>query len=90
MSRRIRLGLSALLLIGLLLPGAAAFGQKDKDAPKPPVWTHAFDVKCRKYGEADFTDTTQVVGVEVFRDVNTGAVLYLSEVGAVSGVPGKL
>jgi len=57
--------------------------------PREPVWTHGLDLKCRKFGEAEFSDKTQVFGVEVFRDANTGSVIYICQDGSVSAVPGK-
>ena len=58
-------------------------------SPKEPVWTHGLDLKCRRYGEAEFSPKTRVFGVEVFRDENTNTVLYISEIGAISAVPTK-
>ena len=55
------------LMLALLAfaPVPDALAQKEK--PKEPLWTHAFDLSCRKFGEAEFTDKTQKFGVEVFR-----------------------
>jgi len=53
---------------------------------KDPKWTHGVNFSCRKTGEKEFSATTQVFGVEVFRDENVGVVLYLSETGSLSGV----
>jgi hypothetical protein len=68
-------------------------GGKDLKAPtarpREPVWQHGLDLKCRRFGEAEFSAKTQVFGVEVFRDENTGSTLYISEVGSVSAVPAK-
>ena len=90
---------AALLVAGfarlLLLPGALAVvpGGKGLEAPTPkrrdPSWQHGLDLKCRRFGEAEFSDKTQVFGVEVFRDENTGSTLYISQVGAISALPGK-
>jgi hypothetical protein len=57
--------------------------------PREPAWTHGLDLKCRHFGEAEFSDKTQVFGVEVFRDENTGSVVYISQTGSVSAAPGK-
>lgn len=64
-----------------------AFAQK---LPKPiePLWSHAFDLKCRKYGETEFTDKTEKFGVEVFKDANTGYGLYVSQAGSFAAAPG--
>jgi hypothetical protein len=55
-------------------------------APKPPQWTHAFNLKARKSTEPTFTDKTQVFGVEVFRDDNNGNGVYLIETGSIAAV----
>jgi hypothetical protein len=57
--------------------------------PREPRWTHGLTLWCRKTGEHDFTPQTRGFGVEVFRDENTGAILYLSETGAVAAVAMK-
>jgi hypothetical protein len=68
-------------------------GGKDLKAPTPkprqPVFTHGLDLKVRRAGETKFTDDTRVIGVEIFRDVNTGNLIYVTEVGSVSAVPAK-
>jgi hypothetical protein len=56
--------------------------------PKDPLWTHAFDVKCRKFGENDFSDKTQKLAFEVFKDTGTGYGLYISQVGSIAAAPG--
>ncbi len=71
-----------------VLPGDKA-AKAPTPAPKEPVWTHGLDLKCRQFGEAEFSAKTRVFGVEVFRDDNTNSVIYISEVGAVAAVPGK-
>jgi len=57
--------------------------------PREPQWTHGLTLWCRKAGEHDFTPQTRGFGVEIFRDENTGATVYLSETGAVAAVPAK-
>jgi hypothetical protein len=69
--------LPALLLLGLAAIPAQA------QRPKAPQWAYAFDLSCRKFGEAEFTKDTKKFGVEVFRDTNTGLGVYLSQVGAL-------
>src|SRR3974390_1047811 len=75
------------LVLALLAfaPAPDAFAQKEK--PKEPLWTHAFDLSCRKFGESEFTDKTQKFGVEVFKDTNTGSGLYVSQVGSFAAAP---
>ena len=57
---------------------------------KAPDWLHGLDLKCRRGGEKDFTKGTKVYGLEVFRDVNNGNLIYLGETGTLAVVqPGK-
>ncbi|HZZ77286.1 MAG TPA: hypothetical protein VFE62_02140 [Gemmataceae bacterium] len=61
---------------------------KDLKAPTPkakePVWTHGLNVKCRKYGEKEFSDKTRSFGAEVFRDDNVDVILYINELGNIA------
>jgi hypothetical protein len=59
-----------------------------EDPPKRPEWTHAFDLSCRRLGEMEFTEKTRKFGVEVFKDLNTGYGLYLSQAGAWAAAAG--
>jgi len=84
MSRCILPVLGCLLSAGLLLPGTDALAQKGKEAPRPPVWTHAFDLKVRKGGERDWeAKSTRALGFEVFRDQNNDLGVYINETGAL-------
>jgi hypothetical protein len=56
--------------------------------PKPPTWIHGLELKCRKGGEIDFTPTTKKFGIEVFKDENTGNLVYITETGAIAVIPG--
>jgi hypothetical protein len=88
MSRRILTCLPSLLLVGLLLPqGPSALGQ-GKAQPKPPQWTHAFDLKCRNSKQPIFDKDTKTFGMEVFRDDNNGNGVYILETGVLSVVRG--
>lgn len=78
MNRTLRLAGLALALV--LLPLPAALAQK----PKEIVWTHAFDLACRKLGENEFNKDTQRFGVEAFKDTNTGLGIYLSQEGSMA------
>lgn len=51
-----------------------------------PKWVHSFDLSCRKGGVKDWKDAKKF-GVEVYRDRNTGTLLYVSETGAIAAVP---
>jgi hypothetical protein len=85
MSRRARFGI--LTLAALLLGGAAlqlepaALAQQK---PKAPVWTHAFDLKCRNSKQEKFDKDTKAWGFEVFRDENNNLGVYINESGAVA------
>ena len=89
MSRRIPYGLAILLCAGLLLrEGTGALGQGAGAQPKPPQWCEAFDLKVRKYGEAQFSDKTKTFGMEVFRDDNNNDGVYILETGVIGVVRG--
>jgi hypothetical protein len=51
-----------------------------------PRWSHGLNVKCRAFGEKEFSDRTRVTGIEVFRDENVGATIYINEAGKISAV----
>jgi len=71
--------------MGLTLSAVSpALAQK----PKDPLWTHAFDVQCRKFGEPDFSEKTQKFAFEVFKDSNTGYGVYISQVGSLAAAAG--
>jgi hypothetical protein len=56
---------------------------------KEPAWTHGLNVKCRKYGEKEFSDTTRAWGAEVFMDENVNAYLYITEDGNIAAMAAK-
>lgn len=58
-----------------------------QEPPKAPVWTYAFDLSCRKFGEAQFTKDTKKFGLEVFQDANNGFGVYISQIGDISIAP---
>lgn len=57
---------------------------KDVKKPKP---LYGLEAKARKSDEQDFTDKTQKYGIEVFKDENTGTLIYISETGSIAAVP---
>ena len=65
---------------GLVAPTAKA---------KEPLWTHGLNVKCRMYGEKEFTDKTRAFGAEVFRDENVNVTIYINELGNIAAVTAK-
>ncbi len=83
MSRVIRL-----LAIVVMLVGLSAGSVVGQDKPKDLQWTHAFDLACRKFGEAEFSASTQKFGIEALRDLNNGLGLYVTERGGVALAPG--
>lgn len=55
---------------------------------KDPEWQHAMELRVRKVGEKDFTENTKKYSLEVFRDENTGNLIYICETGSLAVVPG--
>ncbi len=51
---------------------------------KEPEWTHGLNVRCRQFGEKDFSDKTRAFGAEVFRDDNVGTAIYVTEQGNIA------
>src|SRR4051794_39891245 len=82
-------GLKALLALtfcaALTLP--ATVSATVQTTPKPPAWSHAFDLKCRKSTEPKF-EKARTFGLEVFRDDNNGNGLYIIETGGLAAVNG--
>ncbi|HZT83239.1 MAG TPA: hypothetical protein VFA26_23620 [Gemmataceae bacterium] len=78
-----RAGLPLLLLSFGLLP--FAYGQDTK----APEWKHGLEFPVRKADENTVTKDTKRYGAEVFIDRNLGNVIYISETGAVSALPGS-
>ena len=56
---------------------------------KEPVWTHGLNVKCRKFGEKEFSDKTRAFGAEVFRDENLDVIIYINELGNIAVLSAK-
>jgi hypothetical protein len=56
---------------------------------KDPEWQHAMELRVRKVGEKDFVkEMTKKYSLEVFRDENTGNLIYICETGSIAVVPG--
>jgi hypothetical protein len=75
------------VVAGLLLPAlytVPVLAQK----PKELLWTHAFDLSCRKLGEAEFTAKTEKFGVEAFKDANNDLGVFLSQAGSLAASAG--
>jgi len=65
---------------GGLAYGAIAAAAKDKG----PVWHHALLLKVRGPNEEAFGKDTKKFGVEVYKDENTGGLVYITEAGLLS------
>ena len=52
------------------------------------TWQHAFTLKARPGGEADFAKAKKY-GVEVFSDRHTGYLVYVNEAGSIAVLPKK-
>src|SRR5439155_12817835 len=60
----------------------------EKDKPgKAPEWLHGLDLSCRKFNEKSFTKDTRKFGVEVYNDLTTGHLIFISETGSIAVVP---
>jgi hypothetical protein len=69
---------------------ATAKGVPDK-APetkdvKKPIPLYGLEAKVRKENELEFTNAPKV-GIEVFKDDNTGTLIYISDTGSIAAVP---
>ena len=88
MSRGVQLALVGVLCFALgwlvAQPFPAAPAQADV---KKPRWQHGLELKVRKGSETTWKDA-RPYGIEVFRDENTGNLVYISETGSIAVVPG--
>ncbi len=57
------------------------------DKVKAPKALYGLTLRTRKADEADFGKDTKSYGIEVFRDENTGGLIYVSETGAIATAP---
>ena len=72
---------------GFITTAPAPDKAPDPDLVKAPKALHGLALRVRKAGEADFGKDTKKIGVEVFRDENTGGLIYISETGSIAAVP---
>ncbi len=56
-------------------------------AGKSPEWLHGLDLRCRKHDEKPFTKDTRKFGVEVYSDIHTGNLIFISETGSIGVAP---
>ena len=87
MSHTVRLSLLVVPFVAIILLTPMVDAQEKK--LKELLWSHAFDLACRKFGEKDITKDTKRWGLEAFRDNNTGGGIgfYISEVGCINIAP---
>jgi hypothetical protein len=81
-------------LIYLAETGSLAVVAGQRDLPvqggkvRQAVLTHRLDLPYRKANQKDFD--ARAFGVAAFTDANTACILYVSEKGAVTAVPGRI
>jgi hypothetical protein len=56
---------------------------------KAPEWLHGLDLSCRKHNEKSFTKDTRKFGVEVFHDVTSHNLIFISETGSIAVTPAR-
>jgi hypothetical protein len=58
-----------------------------KGKGKAPDWLHGLDLSCRRHDEKSFTKDTRKFGVEVYHDLTTTNLIFISETGSITVVP---
>src|SRR5262249_12203350 len=51
-----------------------------------PTWLYGLNLKARKAGMADF-DKARAFGIEVFKEENTGGLVFITETAALTFLP---
>jgi hypothetical protein len=79
-------------LIYLTDAGDISIAPAPASAPDPkniktPTVQYGLELRVRRADEADFTPATKKFGVEVFKDENTGGLVYISETGSIATAP---
>jgi hypothetical protein len=54
---------------------------------RKPIWSHHLTMPVRTFDEKEFTARTRKIGVEVYRDENSGHLIYVSHTGSVAVTP---
>ncbi len=73
---------------GLLATGPAPATAPEADKVKAPKALYGLTCRVRKADEPDFIpEKTSKFGIEVFRDENTGGLIYISETGSIATAP---
>jgi len=69
------------------LPNLVEAGQPSKDDKAAPKFLYGHDLRVRAGGKKDFTPETPKIGVEVFEDEATHAIIGISQSGAITVAP---
>ncbi len=81
-------GLVYISEVGFLATGPAPTKAPDVDQVKAPKALYGLTCRVRKADEPDFiADKTPKFGIEVFKDDNTGGLIYISETGSIAIAP---
>jgi hypothetical protein len=73
---------------GSLAPGPAPAAPPEADKVKAPKALYGLICRVRKADEPDFVEgKTAKFGLEVFKDENTGGLIYISETGSIATSP---
>jgi hypothetical protein len=81
-------GLLYITEVGAVATGAAPAMPPDPKKIAPPKAEYGLILRVRKAKEADFTEQTKRIGVEVFSDANAdNQLIYLTETGSVAVAP---
>ena len=60
------------------------YSDKDKVKAAPPIHLYGHDLRVRAGGEKDFKPETPRIGVELFKDDNTRAIIAISDAGSLA------
>jgi hypothetical protein len=69
-----------------VVKGAPEKAPETKDVKKPKP-LYGLEPKVRKVGEPEFTDKTTKISIEVFKDENSGNLIYITDAGVIAAVP---
>jgi hypothetical protein len=72
----------------LTVASEPAYALQDAAAKGAKV-VHGLDLPVRKVGQKEFGKDDKRFAVEVYRDENNGNLIYITDTGAISVVPGK-
>ncbi|MCU0706219.1 MAG: hypothetical protein MUF18_19825 [Fimbriiglobus sp.] len=75
-------------VVAVTAAGQMAVASGEYAPAKTSAYLTGLSFKARTADEEKFTDTTTLVGVEVFKGVTTGQVLYVSDRGGLTFAPG--